>query len=112
VIDVIRVLDSRCETSQGVHAGMPVAEVEKRYGRLLRIFRSEIESREFAEFEKRPNWADLQVTGLNPDGALAALYPSGKSCASKYAPGARIQSIWISAVSTSVPNRGCENSIK
>lgn len=55
---------------------MALADVEKRYGKLLRLERTKIESREYAGFEKLPNWMFLQ-TGHGE----AGFYPKGKRCA-------------------------------
>ena len=65
-----------CKTATGVHTGMKLAEVEKRYGKFMRIQRSEIEAREFAYFQKQPKWLEIQVesgSGVFPENAdLAA----------------------------------------
>ena len=54
-IELIRVFDSSCATAESVHPGTPLAAVEKQYGKLLRLERTETESREYAEFEKAPS---------------------------------------------------------
>ena len=55
---------------------MKLAEVEKRYGKFLKIQRSEIEAREVAYFQKQPKWVEIQVesgSGVFPENAdLAA----------------------------------------
>ena len=93
---VIRVYDPNCATGEGVHPGAPLAEVEKRYGKLLRLERTEAESREYAEFEKLPSWLDVQA-GYGG----AGLYADGKRCAYRYAPEAKIESLWVSKPRTS-----------
>ena len=64
-----------CKTATGVHTGMKLAEVEKRYGKFLKIQRSEIEAREFAYFQKQPKWVEIQVesgSGAFPENASLA----------------------------------------
>jgi hypothetical protein len=95
-IIVIRVYDPQCATADGVHPGAPLAEVEKRYGKLIRLERTEVESREYAEFEKLPSWLDVQAGH-----GEAGLYAKGKRCAYRYAPGAKVESLWVSHPRTS-----------
>ncbi len=90
-IELIRVYDSKCVTAEGVHPGMPLAEVEKRYGKLLRLERTDVDSREYAEFEKLPNWIDLQAGN-----GEAGVYPKNMRCASAYVPTAKVESLWVS----------------
>ncbi len=89
-IDLIHVYDPACATAGGVHPGSPLSEVEKRFGKLLRLERTEVDSREYAEFEKQPNWMDVQV-GFGDAGR----YARGKRCAYQYAPQAKVESLWI-----------------
>jgi hypothetical protein len=90
-IELIRVFDARCSTRDGVHPGMPLAEVTQRYGRLKRLRTTDTESREYAEFEKQPNWLEIQVGN-----GQVGIYPAGKRCTSNYAPSAHIASLWVS----------------
>ncbi len=89
-IDLIRVWDPACATAEGVHPGSPLADVEKRFGKLLRLERIEIESREYAEFEKQPNWVDIQGGS-----GKAGRYAKGKRCAYQYAPDAKVECLWV-----------------
>lgn len=95
-IELIRVYDPACATAQGVHPGMPLGDVEKHYGKLLRLERTEVEAREYAEFENAPSWMDIQCGN-----GKAGIYPSGKRCASTFAPAAKVESLWISHPRTS-----------
>jgi hypothetical protein len=90
-IDMIRVFDAACATRDGVHPGMPLAEVAKRYGRLKRLMVTEIESREYADFEKLPGWLLIQVGE-----GQAGVYPQGKRCTSNYTSSAHVASLWVS----------------
>jgi hypothetical protein len=90
-IELIRVFDGACATRDGVHPGMPLSDVGRRYGRLKRLQVTEIESREFADFEKLPPWLQIQVGN-----GQAGIYPPGKRCTTNYATSAHIASLWVS----------------
>lgn len=90
-VELIRVFDGRCATRDGVHPGMPLPDVSQRYGHLKRLMTTDTESREYAEFEKTPNWLEIQVGN-----GQAGIYPDGKRCTSNYVPSARIASLWVS----------------
>jgi hypothetical protein len=97
-IDLIRVYDGACATRDGVHPGMPLAEVARRYGRLKRLMVTEIESREYADFEKLPPWLGIQVGN-----GQAGIYPPGKRCTTSYTSSAHIASLWVSHSVTRLP---------
>lgn len=98
-IEDIQVLDSGYSTNDGVHPGMLLSDVEKRYGKLKELLISEIEQREFATFSKQPVEMIFRVHGTT---GAAGKYtdedlrrgPPMKS--RKYMPSARILSINIS----------------
>lgn len=90
-IELIRVFDGACATRDGVHPGMLLSEAGRRYGRLQRLQVTEIESREFAKFEKLPPWLEIQVGN-----GQAGIYPPGKRCTTNYASSAHIASLWVS----------------
>jgi hypothetical protein len=98
-IDMIRVFDAACATRDGVHPGMPLADVAKRYGRLKRLMVTEIESREYADFERQPPWLLIQVGN-----GQAGVYPPGKRCTSNYASAAHIASLWVSHLANRLPD--------
>lgn len=58
------------KTTAGVHVGMPLKEVEAFYGKLKGIYLTEIESREYAEFEKLPKDLSLRVYGKNESAGI------------------------------------------
>lgn len=97
-IELIRVFDGACSTSDGIHPGMPLSDVAKRYGRLKRLFVTDSESREYAEFDKQPPWLDVQTGN-----GQAGRYPVGKRCTSDYNPSAHIASLWISHMPNKLP---------
>ncbi len=76
-------------TPEDIHPGALIPDVERTYGRTVRIVRSEIESRQFIEFEHSPL---AYIYRLNEKGA----FPEGSRETTKYGPGAAIHSISIS----------------
>lgn len=92
-VQLISVFGETYMTAEGVHPGMPLAEVEKRYGKLASITMSEIESREYAEFATHPVGLSLRV-GL-PDYGVAGKYPDGKRETKTYVPSAVVRIIEV-----------------
>jgi len=92
VIQVIEVTDARYATKAGVHPGMLLKVVERRYGRLKQIRRSEIEAREYAEFSTRPAGMSFRVQGKNDE---AGSYKAGAASTSTYTPSAYLYSVSI-----------------
>ena len=70
-IRFMETLSPQCRTAEGVHPGALVLDVEKILGKTTKIIRSEIESREFIEFERRPAGMvfRLDYTGIFPEGS-------------------------------------------
>jgi len=73
-IELIEAIGTSCQTPEGVGPGSSVADVERVYGRATRIVRSEIESREFIEFERAPSAYVFRIrtAGDAPTGVRAA----------------------------------------
>jgi len=92
VVEVIEVTDPGYRTKAGVHPGLLLREVIRRYGKLKQIVKSEIESREFATFAAEPKGMTFQV---GSDQGEAGKYASGKSMTSKYSSDARLYSISV-----------------
>jgi hypothetical protein len=100
--ELLRVYDPNCATAEGVHPGMPLSEVEQKYGKLKQLVQSEAEPLEAAEFAKQPSWLEIQ-TGKGE----AGIYPKGKRCAPRYVPTAKIESLWVShAMTKQTPDAG------
>jgi hypothetical protein len=57
----IRTSSPSCSTGLDVRPGSLVAEAEKRYGKVVKIVKTEIESREFAEFKNHPKGLIFQL---------------------------------------------------
>lgn len=77
-------------TPAGVRAGMLVSDAEKVYGRTRSIVRSEIESREYLEFEKTPDHLTFRMDGHGEFGA-------GSHETTRFKPQAKILSIAVSS---------------
>ncbi len=86
----IEVWDSQFQTAEGVHPKMKLSEVEKIYGKVTKIIKSEIESREFAECTNQPKGLLFRLE--SGDG----IYPEGQRETKRYAPQAAILSITVS----------------
>lgn len=90
-IELIRVYDPACATVEGVHPGMPLIEVEQKFGNLKKLIVEQSESREYAQFDKLPSWLEIQ-TGKGD----AGIYEPGELCTTRYKPAAQVQSLWVS----------------
>ena len=95
VIEFIEAWDPSFRTAGGIHAGMPLREVEQKYGKLKEISLSEIESREFATFANQPKGIHLRV--MNENG-MAGVYKRGETKTMRYEPGTYVFSISISGL--------------
>lgn len=93
-IEYITVHDSRYAMPDGTHPGMPLRDAEKKYGKILRIYRSEMEMREYADFPKPPSGFTLQL-GTAADSGEAGAYAEGTSEAKRYTPRAIVLNISI-----------------
>ncbi len=93
-LQAIFVYGSEYATPEGVHPGMPLSDVESRFGKLTEITLSEIESREYADFANKPPGLTIQV-GL-PEVGLAGNYSEGERRTSAYFPTAVVTNIMIS----------------
>ena len=97
-LEQIEVWDTSYSTAGGVHPGMLLRDVERKLGKLVKIVRSEIEAREYAEFTNQPKGIDIRVSGSEEAGS----YPPGESTTSKYRDDARIFSILVTGRDNSV----------
>lgn len=86
-VEQIWVWGKAYKTVTGVYPGMPVLQAEKILGPVKEIIRTEIESREFAEFADQPNGIHFRLNSGDGD------FPAGSSTTTKYTPTARIFSI-------------------
>jgi hypothetical protein len=91
-IEYIEVWHSRFKTADGVHVKMKVSEVEAIYGKVTNIIRSEIESREYADFTRGPKGLTFRLSAVDNE---AGVYPKDKSETKKYNTSAYVMSISI-----------------
>jgi hypothetical protein len=85
----LETMSPRFQTAEGVHAGSLVTNVEKAYGRLTQIDKSEIESREYVTFAHQP--ANLTFRLENG----AGLFPDDSMTTTRISPDSRIFSIAV-----------------
>jgi hypothetical protein len=90
-VELMRVFDPACVTAEGVHAGMPLIEVEGKFGNLKKLILEPSEKREYAQFEKQPNWLEIQAGS-----GEAGMYNSSELCSHGYKPDAKVESVWVS----------------
>jgi hypothetical protein len=97
-VEQIWVWNKAYKTAAGVHPGMPVSQTEKMFGPVKEIIRSEIESREFAEFADQPSGIIFRLNTGDGD------FPEGSATTAKYRRTARIFS--INVVGEDLPRKG------
>lgn len=88
-VKVIMIHSPKFETKEGLYVGMRLKDVEKKLGKLKRIFKSEPTFEEFAEFIKMPNGIELKISG--------GIFDEGKRNTQAYSSDARITAIQISS---------------
>ena len=77
----IEVWDPRFKTPNGIHVNMKLVDVEKILGKVKKIIKSEIESREFAEFATKTDGFMFRLMGPDFD---AGIYPKGSRETTRY----------------------------
>lgn len=66
----LETFSDKCATAGGVRPGMSVADAEKILGKTRSVAQSEIESREYIQFENQPVWMTIR---LGPESKLLSL---------------------------------------
>jgi len=89
-ISSIETFSSNCSTSLGVRPGGLVAEAEKQHGKVFKIIMSEIEARQFVEFQNQPRGMIFRID-------YSGIFAEGQSETLRYRPDAKIYSIAIQA---------------
>lgn len=89
---LIRVLSPRFHTEQGVRVGENLQSASDKLGGLNEIQWTEIESREFATFNKAPDNMVFQVVAA---AGTAGIYKNGETSTTLASPSAAIHSIWL-----------------
>jgi len=87
-ISSIEAFSSNYSTRLGVRPGSLVAETEKQYGKVLKIVKSEIEARQYAEFKNQPRGMIFRIN-------YSGVFTEGQMETVKYRPDAKIYSIAI-----------------
>ena len=89
IISFIETFHPSCRTTDGVHAGALVTDVQNTLGPIARIIESEIESRQYISFERQPSWLTFRLD-------YTAVFPAGSRETKEFKPDARLFSISIS----------------
>ena len=90
-ISRIETFSAAFHTVEGVRPGALVTEVEALFGKTREIVKSEIESREFIDFEKQPAFLTLRLD-------YTGLFAEGANRTKEYKAEARILSIAVSSM--------------
>lgn len=78
-IQVMLIFDSRFKTVEGVHVGMPIAEVEKIYGKLKKIT-NEPHIGQLGEFTKQPVNLEFNLSTKNNKEITVGIYEKIPNC--------------------------------
>jgi hypothetical protein len=84
----IETFSTAFQTSAGIHPGSLVTDAERAYGRTKAITLSEIESRQYIEFEAQPAWVTFRLDYTGD-------FQGDSRTTKAYSPGAKIHSIAI-----------------
>jgi hypothetical protein len=97
IIEYIFVWDAGFKTEDGIYPDMLVRDAEKILGKVNEVFMSEIESREYAVFTKKPKGLGFRV-GVHSEGKYptAGIYEGNSRDATRYTPEAFIVGIEVS----------------
>ena len=90
-ISFIETFSSNCSTGLGVRPGSLIADTKKLYGLVLKISRSEVEARQFAEFKNQPRGMIFRID-------YSGVFAQGQSETVRYRPDAKIYSIAIQSI--------------
>ncbi|MEZ5343939.1 MAG: hypothetical protein R2681_00145 [Pyrinomonadaceae bacterium] len=92
VVEFIETWNPDFRTSEGIRPRTKLSELEKQYGAVKEIIISEIEAREFADFERQPD--GIQFRAMN-DFGMAGIYEKDEMTTTKYDPAAFVGSIQV-----------------
>jgi hypothetical protein len=91
-IKSIETFSAAFHTAEGIRAGALVKDVEKVFGHTREIVKSEIESREYIEFEQQPVYLTLRLD-------YTGIFSAGKRTTAQFEPGGKILSVAVSSLS-------------
>ena len=89
-IQVMETFNGACHTPEGIHPGSLVLDVEKTLGKTTRVMRSEIEQREYIDFERMPPHLVFRID-------YTGIFPEGSRESKEFDPKARIFSIAVTS---------------
>jgi hypothetical protein len=89
-IALMETFSPSCRTANGVHPGSLVLDVEKTMGKTTKIMKSEIESREYIEFERQPAGMTFRLD-------YTGIFQPGSRETQRFDPAGKIFSIAISS---------------
>lgn len=87
-VTAIAIYSPNYRTKDGIRVGMLLSDVEKKLGKLKRIFTSELTSQEYAEFTRMPDGVGFGISG--------GVFKENQRETQKYSNGARITRIDVS----------------
>jgi hypothetical protein len=88
-LEHVETFNAACATAEGIHPGSTVEDAVAAYGPVRIIRRSEIESREYVEFERQPAGLQFRLD-------YAGDFAEGESETTRHAAGAKLLSIAVS----------------
>lgn len=89
-ISFMETFSPKCATRLGVHPGSLVSDTERLYGKIQKIVRSEIESRQYARFKNQPRGMIFRID-------YSGVFQEGQPETIRYRPDAHVSSIAIEA---------------
>lgn len=89
IIEQIEVWGYSYKTIEGIGPGTTINDAEKKYGPVKEIMLSEIESREYVEFENNPKGIGFRID-------YSGVFDAGKRITKRYRSGGKIMSVIIS----------------
>ena len=92
-VTTIETFSPTCHTVDGIRPGILVVDVEKVFGPVKQIVKSEIESREYITFERQPAHVTLRLD-------YTGEFPEGSTETQRFSAGAKIYSILVSSFGT------------
>ncbi len=87
-IEFIETFATTCKTAEGAHPGAKVADLEKVYGKVVKIMKSEIEQREYIDFARQPKGFLFRLD-------YCGVFDGDKMETTRYTPGGKILSIAV-----------------
>lgn len=87
-IDFVQTFNSKCHTANGIHPGITISSAEKIAGRVAVIVQSNVEMREFVEFNNQSSTVGFRID-------YCGVYDNDSSTTKKYQPGCKITAVSV-----------------